>query len=132
LITTKNTEDLLEYDKLQYPLFDIICYFDRLSVDLYNKNICVTDLFRSEDEHREICRKKGVDFYLSVHMFGRGADIRSWQYSKEEAEYLRDMINLNWIHGYDGYQVCILHKLGNGAYHFHLQVSDRTRKKEGN
>ena len=62
----------------------------------------------------------------------RAVDLRSWCYGSESAARLiADEINSMW--SYDPtrprLKVALLHKVSGGAYHFHIQVSDKTIRR---
>lgn len=76
----------------------------------FNKDIIVTSLFRLEDKK-------------SVHAYGRGADIRSLDFSAEEIAQIDTYLNTTYI--YDPKRpnklTCLYHNVGQGD-HLHLQV----------
>ena len=61
----------------------------------------------------------------------RAIDIREWCYPEWQAKVILNFINQTWE--YDPkrpeMKVAILHKVKNGAWHFHVQVHPGTRRK---
>ena len=90
-----------------------------LGVELY-----INDILRTRSEQIDIYQKRGVDISdipHSVHEYGRGADLRYWIYDEEQAEELCGWCNEKFI--YNGaHDTCIIHQVGDGVTHMHIQV----------
>ncbi len=57
---------------------------------------------------------------LSVHQFGRGADLRDWIFTEEERQEICNYVNKYFPYTNKRHS-CILHNVGRG-WHFHIQV----------
>ena len=70
------------------------------------------------------------DNELSVHYHGRGADARSWNMTRGEAEALVERVNEAWVYDPErpGKKACIMHDVGQGE-HIHFQVHPNTIKR---
>ncbi len=79
--------------------------------------LVITSLYRENDD--------------GVHGHMRGADIRTWCYSKGTAKKLLDSINEQWSydHTRPSKKCAMIHKVVNGAIHMHLQVHPNTMRR---
>ena len=99
---------------LHYKLFSILYMLEELVPDPV-----ITSAYRSNEE--------------GVHGANpcRGLDIRSSHLPDTVCQQIEKKINDEWI--YDNNRpdkkVCLWHKVGEGAYHFHLQVHPNTRRR---
>lgn len=96
----------------------------------YGINITITDIFRTRHEQIAIYKTRGITdealIPTSTHEVWRAIDLRSSVFTKKQLEAIRDFINESF--SYVGEKkVALLHKIGKGVYHFHLQV-DPTRQ----
>lgn len=93
----------------------------------FDQQICVTELLRTQSEQDAIYannQKYQIKPWKSVHQFGRGADIRTYNcFSLEEIQKILQFLNSNWV--YDPQRphlkTAIHHDVGSGA-HIHIQV----------
>ncbi len=92
---------------------------DGFSRRSFSKEILVTDVFRTGSEQRRYY--KGVDVPVSVHQHWRGVDLRSWLFTLEEQRVLCRFINGSFVYS-GGRKSAVAHRVGDGAWHFHLQV----------
>lgn len=80
--------------------------------------IIITESYREERQPGDVHSTDPV----------RAIDLRSWAYDKNLAFLIEDEINKNWF--YDpsrpNMKVAQIHKVKNGGFHFHIQVSDDT------
>ena len=90
----------------------------------FRKSIIITDLLRSEKEQYHIYKnnKRFIKKpWMSVHQFGRGADVRSSCFDKNEIKKIKDF--LNCITYDDKHKTAIYHSVGFGK-HFHIQTKE--------
>jgi len=61
----------------------------------------------------------------------RAVDLRSWAYPDEKAQEIKHEINRRWEYDPDrpNKHCAIIHRVGNGGIHFHVQVHPRTRRR---
>ena len=81
----------------------------------------ITCLMRNEDEQRVLFAEGKTEYKTSVHMFGRGGDLRLTEHNSDDS----DLINyLNQKYVYDllrpGLHTAMIH--GGSASHIHIQV----------
>lgn len=84
----------------------------------FRKDLVVTHVFRTLDEQRDIYgagTKK-----ISVHMLGRGVDLRDSIYTPAEAGTMLEFVKKHFDYG-ASHRAMLRHDLGRGS-HFHLQV----------
>jgi len=62
----------------------------------------------------------------------RALDLRSWCYPDKVAYEIKHWINSKWIYDPNRprYEVAIIHKVGKGGLHFHIQVCPNTIRRE--
>ncbi len=91
------------------------------------KDICITDLLRTQAEQDSLYfrhSKYQTKPWKSVHQYGRGADIRTYDcFSVQEIQTILRFLNSNWIYDPQRPQLktAIYHNIGAGA-HIHIQV----------
>lgn len=88
----------------------------------YGIGVTITEVCRSEQENKELYERKGIKLAsTSVHSFWRAVDIRSWDFEPEQLREICQFINRSFE--YTGERkTAIVHKVGDGAFHFHIQV----------
>ena len=114
MIKVKNIDILLSFVNWHGKLKDVVRWFD----SAYPGKLCITDGYRRGD--------RGCHGSEPL----RAIDLRSWVFT--DPQVVATDINLDWI--YDTKRplkkVCVYHKIDNGAYHFHIQVHDNTRRRQ--
>lgn len=109
-IRFKEDTDYEHFQELNPKLRGIVLDLASFCNYHFNKDIMVTSLFRLEDKR-------------SVHAYGRGADIRSLDFTAEEIVKIKRYLNTTYI--YDPQRpkkvTCLYHNVGLGN-HLHLQV----------
>lgn len=108
---------------LDKRLRTIIYAIDGYSQQHFNKEVIITDIHREREEQIKIYNDRGITENIprSVHEFWRGVDLRSRIYNKNELRRLCKFINTSFK--YTGNKKsAILHKIGDGRFHFHIQV----------
>jgi hypothetical protein len=74
----------------------------------FHKEITITSLIRLDNPH-------------SVHYYGRGADVRSRNFTNEEKIKILNYTN-SFLYGKDNIKTCILERFNQKNEHFHIQV----------
>jgi len=100
-------------------LIELISFYVELK---YKKNIMITGLIRTQAEQDSIYKnnkKYQKKPWKSVHQFGRGCDLRSWTFTKEQIRDIQEFANR--IPYRKGKNTCVVHNVGRGL-HFHFQV----------
>ena len=101
-------------------LVPVVQYALVVSEEILEKDLIITQVFRSEDEQRQLCERLKINFYRTVHSYWRGVDLRVRIYSEEERLFIRDRINAMFKYR-PGKDVAVYHDVGAGA-HIHLQA----------
>lgn len=129
MIITKNNSDLKEYSICHPVLLELLFYVDDFVYTNFGKNICVTEVYRTDEEQNKLYPDNLKK--VSLHMLTpvQAIDIRSWEFNEKEVEALNIAINDGWDFGFKNMQCCIFHKLKSGAYHFHIQACDATKRR---
>lgn len=129
MLKAKNDSDRLKHEfvilrKENQPLA-------RLLIDLYHhvdnvfeKDVIMTMIYRSQDEQDAIYKdnpKYEKKPWKSPHQFYQAVDIRSSNFTQDEIEKVEKYLNdkYNKLNYYSWTAKC--HKVGEGAYHFHIQ-----------
>lgn len=129
------------YPTLRYMLE----WLDAKTKEKYGREITITCLQRTRAETLAIYagqvnpatgrNYEPADVPLSCHETTpcRAADIRARDFTPEQCEEIRKMLIDAWVYGYKrpAKQVCVLHKIGDGAIHFHVQCSVETHCIKG-
>lgn len=89
----------------------------------FGRDIIITHILRTQEEQDAFYgndpRYEAAP-WKSVHQFGRGVDIRSTSFTRDEIGRMVDFINLNFPYG-GGKSAALQHNIGSGA-HIHLQT----------
>lgn len=124
MIKFKTPRIELEYqsDLLDPKLKSLIKVLSVFSRHQFNKNIVLTDIYRTQDEQDDLY-KDSTDYqkhpWKSVHQFWRGVDVRTTSYdSNEKVEILEFMNKFTYS---NDRKTLIFHNAGHGE-HFHMQV----------
>lgn len=117
-------EDEFEHridNRLQFIIFAIAGYVWHK----FGIHITLTELMR--DKKTQMKLYPDIEYVMSVHEQGRGADIRTRDFLKEEITQIVDFINNNVFYGKVSKKVATYHDVK--GLHIHLQVgySDKVR-----
>lgn len=115
----KNEFDWKKIKPKLIRLIELISLYVELK---YKKNILITGLIRTQAEQDSIYKnnpKYKKKPWRSVHEFGRGGDLRSWTFTKEQIADIKKFANM--IPYRKGKNTCVVHNVGRGI-HFHFQV----------
>lgn len=109
-----------ENEPLARLLIDLYHYVD----GKYNKDVVMTMIYRSQDEQDAIYKdnpRYEVKPWKSPHQFYQACDIRSRTFSDDEIKDIEEYLNnkYNKSNYYKWTAKC--HKVGDGAFHFHIQ-----------
>lgn len=104
-----------EFFKLDPMLQMILCAMNLYTETFIGKEITLTSLIRKDNKK-------------SPHYYGRGADIRSFDFTKKEIEHLLSYINEKFIYDENrpNLKTLICHDARQGI-HLHAQVMDYHR-----
>ena len=122
---TKRIEDEFKGDNtIKYELKQVI-YMLSLYCELeFGKDVVITELYRTQSEQdfyykdRDTYQRKP---WKSVHQFGRGADIRSRNFTENQITKIIAFLNLKTYKSGSKYQTAIYHNIGMGS-HIHIQT----------
>ena len=111
--------------KLDPRLRTIIYAADGFSRQHFGKEVVITDIHRLRDEQIQIYNDRGIlninNSPISVHEVWRGIDLRSSIYDITERRRLIDFLDKRFEYTCDK-KTAIIHKIGDGRFHFHIQV----------
>lgn len=121
----KSVRQKIEFfdEKLDNRLKTIIYAIDGYSVYHFRKSFIITDVHRQREETIKIYNSRGIfdKIPTSVHEYWRGVDGRASIYTTKELRQLCKFINHSFE--YTGkHKSAIVHKIGDGAFHFHIQT----------
>ena len=129
MIVTKNFEDLVEYAQCHPKLLLLLEYVKKYFYKKFQRNVCVTEIGRTVEEQRIICKKNKIKYYISMHMLTPilAIDIRTINLTIEQIEGLVKNIKQNWQFNFTKTKHCCkYHRVKMDEYHLHLQVCDET------
>jgi len=116
-----------QHNEFFNPLLDkrlrVITYaIDGFSRQHYSIEAWVTEVFRSPEDNTVLYTSRGfTEVPLSTHSFWRAIDLRTFIYTEEQLDKLAAFINESFE--YTGMkQSALVHKVGDGVKHFHIQV----------
>jgi len=116
-----------EWEDLRFrnlKLYEITLEYTRISNILFGLDTVITDIFRTDDEHRNNLLKAKAVYYPSVHCYWRGVDVRDTELKDWQKEVL--LLCINNTYKYDikkpEKRTLIYHDIGLGS-HGHLQTS---------
>jgi len=118
--TTRQEQEWEEAVAGEKRIIPVVLYAAELSLRLFGKQVVVTGILRTDQEHRALLKRLGIDYYPTVHSFWRGVDLRSWIYTPDERDMLVAAINRRFDYG-RGKRCALYHDIGAGG-HFHLQT----------
>ena len=123
---TVKQENEFNGDALDNRLRMILYAMDGYSKTEFGVDLYITEVIRTHEENIRIYVERGVpeaEVKASVHQYGRGADCRAWILESEQASQLVRWTNKNFK--YKGRPAtALLHKVGNGMNHIHVQVDN--------
>lgn len=100
-----------EFWMLHPRLRKILCDLDDFCINEFCIEITITSLIRKDNAK-------------SVHCYGRGSDVRSWDFSKEQIDAILEYINRLYPYGDGVHKTIMYHQVGDDSFHFHLQVRE--------
>lgn len=109
------TQLLAQNNRLWWLLscIDVFCKFE------LHKDICITSVFRTPEEHKALYAATPNPPVSSPHMFWEAADIRSSDFTQTEIDRMVKFANEFTFR--NGKQVALYHQVSGNAYHFHIQ-----------
>ena len=109
--------------KLDQRLTAIFLQASRHAFDTYGWIFCVTDIYRTPEEDRELGGH-------GVHPAWRAIDVRTKDRPGSDVKGIADWINSQWIYDPDrpSMLVAYVHDNGNGT-HLHIQIHPHSRKR---
>lgn len=100
----------------------ILNFLDFYMQSRHELEIMVTELIRTQAEQNKIY---GINYKKkSVHQYGRGADIRCFDWPQNAIDDALFLLNLI-PYGKGNYKTAIYHEIGNNGVHIHIQVKYR-------
>ena len=112
-------------DKVSKKLKDIIKMGEEYSSIEFGQELTITDLIRTQEEQDRIygdSENYQINPWPSVHQFGRGADLRVRDFTKEQIDKLTTFFNLiTYDSNRSNKKTCLVHNVGQGL-HFHIQI----------
>ena len=108
--------DLKEENK---PLLDLLLDLYHWLEDEYDQDVIVTMIYRTQEEQEEIYGKGYKK--KSPHQFFHAFDLRSRIYSEVQIKRIEDYLNSKYNSTNYYKWTAKNHKVGNGAFHFHVQ-----------
>ena len=90
----------------------------------FGKELVITEVLRTLDMQDKYYKDDPVyqkKTFLSVHMFGRGIDIRSSDFDEVQIQKMLDFVNTAFPYGDGEHDTAIFHNVGQGE-HIHLQI----------
>lgn len=114
-----------ESGKISNRLKDIISLGEQYVEMEFGKELVITDLMRTQKEQDNIYAsnpKYAERPWKSVHQYGRGCDLRVWEFTEEEIRKLENFFNcITYDPDRPSKKTCLVHDVGKGK-HFHVQV----------
>lgn len=129
MLKAKNNSDRIkqEFGKLRREnrplamlLIDLYHYVDKK----FQKDVVMTMIYRTQDEQDAIYRNNPryeKRPFKSPHQFWHAVDIRSRTFSDDEIEDIENYLNSKYNDSNYYKWTARCHKVGDGAYHFHIQ-----------
>lgn len=113
----RELEELRDKNK---SLFDLLIDLDLYSIKNFEKEITVTHIFRTKQEHDDLYKLTLNPPKTSPHMRWEAADIRSLDYTQDQVDDL--LSYLNQSKNTNGKPRAIYHKIPGNRFHFHIYV----------
>jgi len=120
--------EVLEQNNNQ--LFEIVSRYDEVVSFIWGKDTTITDIYRTNDEHRRSLKTVLMPYYPTVHEYWRGVDIRD-SLTINRKRVMEMIINEQFI--YDRprphKKVLLYHNIGLGM-HAHIQNHRNTAEQK--
>lgn len=132
MIKFKRTRISGEWDELDTKLRKILEFLYLFMEVRYNQDITITELIRTQEEQDILYGKKCSNKdtrerykkspWKSVHQYGRGADIRTFDWKREWIDDIMSILNkIPYDENRPHKQTAIYHDIGTGE-HIHIQT----------
>ncbi len=136
----KTPELEIQINNIHPKLRKLLIWVNSYCVMKFNKDITVTGIERNHQESIDIYVKQinpktdklflPEEVAISPHETKpcRAVDLRSSDFTVGQCLNIQYAVNTNWVYDPDrlGKICCLYHKVGDNAYHLHLQVTDKT------
>lgn len=89
----------------------------------FQKEITVTEILRTQAEFDALYSQTPAEKRpkTSPHLFWKGADLRSRDFTDKEKEKMKTFLNCFSYASGQGRPVCIIHTIAGNVEHFHVQ-----------
>ena len=124
--TDRERDEWAELFNKNKMLYSIALDVSSFSIREFGIMPLITEIQRSAEENEAIYGYRKV----TVHMYWRGLDFRSWLYTTEQVKKIEEYINNKYYYDKNrpSKKVCLAHNVGAGM-HFHFQTHPRTELK---
>lgn len=125
MLVFKTPRERDEYNTLQTtnkPLADLAEQFAFYVQQKLNKDVVVTDIFRSQEEHDRLYAFSPKKPLTSDHMFWGALDLRSSIYTQDEIDHLVEYLNTNYK-SKNNKPTARYHRIAGNTWHFHVQYT---------
>lgn len=113
-----------QLNKVDNRIKIILLFLEFFVKSRYGRDLLITDLIRTQIQqdyiYRDNLRYKRRPWF-SVHQYGRGADIRCFDWEPAEVDEVLDLLN-SIPYGKGKYQTAVHHRIEGGGIHIHIQV----------
>lgn len=123
----KNDEITGYWKRVDWRIRVILSFLDLFCKQKYGREITVTELIRLRPQqimiYQDTPKYKGkphTEIPHSVHEYGRGADVRTHGFTKEQINEMLELLN-KLPYGDSTHDTAIYHDIGTGE-HIHIQV----------
>lgn len=128
-IICKNDDSRLQNELNELPsknpeLFSVLVDISGFIEDQFKKDTIITMIFRTQAEQDEIYKddpKYKVRKFVSPHQLWDAFDLRDSIFSQDEIKQIVDYLNGKYNATNDFAWTALDHKVGEGAWHFHVQ-----------
>lgn len=118
-IQAEYKNELLEENPKLYRVLGMLDTFCQLE---FGKDICITDLFRTEADLKDIYANAVNPPKTSPHMFWKAADIRSTDWTPQQQAKMLQFLNAFTYKSGQGRPVAFVHAIAGNVSHFHTQI----------
>lgn len=112
-------DELVELYSKNVELHKLIIDLYKWISKTYGKDTIITMIYRTQEEQEQIYGKGTKK--KSPHQFWQAIDIRSRTFTEEEIKGIEDYLNNKYNESNYYKWTAKNHKVGEGAYHFHIQ-----------